>query len=83
MCHLTGVRGITNLIDIEPTEPPPDFRQLAEAALERAALRGARISVETRDNTVALRGRVHSLADRTAAERAVWAVPGSRPLRTC
>ena len=76
VCYLTGVRGITNLIDIEPTETPPDFQQLAEAALERAALRGARISVETRDKTVALRGRVHSLADRRAAERAVWAVPG-------
>jgi osmotically-inducible protein OsmY len=76
VAHLTGVRGITNLIVIEPPQAPQDFRRLAEAALARAELHGSRVSVETRDRTVALRGRVHSLADRLAAERAVWAVPG-------
>lgn len=76
VAHLTGVRGITNLITIEPAQTPPDFGRLAEAALARAALRGSHISLETHDRTVALRGRVHSLADRLAAERAVWAVPG-------
>lgn len=74
--YLTGVRGITNLIAIEPSAAPPDFPRLAKAALQRAALPGSRISLETHDRTVALRGRVHSLADRLAAERAVWAVPG-------
>ena len=73
--YLTGVRGITNLIAIEPSVAPPDFPRLAEAALQRA-LPGSRISLEMHDRTVALRGRVHSLADRLAAERAVWAVPG-------
>jgi osmotically-inducible protein OsmY len=76
VAHLTGVRGITNRIAIEPSPAPPDLRRLAEAALAHAALHGSRISVETRDRTVALRGRVHSLADRLAAERAVWTVPG-------
>jgi len=76
VARLTGVRGITNLIVIEPGLTPADFRRLAEAALERAALHGSRISLQTHDRTVALRGRVHSLADRLAAERAVWAVPG-------
>lgn len=76
VAYLAGVRGITNLIAIEPSAAPPDFQGLAEAALQRAALPGSRISLETHDRTVALRGRVHSLADRLAAERAVWAVPG-------
>jgi osmotically-inducible protein OsmY len=76
VAHLTGVRGITNLIAIEPAPTPPDFRRLLEAALQHAALRGSHIALETHDRTVALRGRVHSLADRLAAERAVWAVPG-------
>ena len=76
VAHLTGVRGITHLITIEPVHTPPDFGRLAEAALARAALHGCHISLTTRDRTVALRGRVHSLADRLAAERAVWAVPG-------
>jgi osmotically-inducible protein OsmY len=76
VAHLTGVRGITNLITIEPAQTPPDFRRLAEAAVARVAPPGSRISLETRDRTVALRGRVHTLADRFAAERAVWTVPG-------
>lgn len=76
VAHLTGVRGITNLITIEPAQTPPDFGRLAAAALARAALHGSNISLQTRDRTVALRGRVHSLADRLAAERAVWTVPG-------
>jgi osmotically-inducible protein OsmY len=76
VAHLRGVRGITNLIAIEPSPAPSDFRRLAQAALDRAALHGSRISLETRGRMVALRGRVHSLADRLAAERAVWAVPG-------
>jgi osmotically-inducible protein OsmY len=73
--NLTGVRGVTNLITIEPSQPPPELRR-AEAALQHAALRGARISAAANERTVALRGRVHSLADRAAAERAVWDVPG-------
>lgn len=76
VAHLTGVRGITNSIVIEPAPTPPDFRRLAETALERAGLHGSRISIETHDRTVALHGRVHSLADRLAAERAIWAIPG-------
>ena len=74
--HLTGIRGITNEIVVAPTLTPPNFRRLAEAALERVELRGSHISLETHDRTVTLRGRVHSLADRLAAERAVWDVPG-------
>jgi osmotically-inducible protein OsmY len=76
VAHLTGVCGITNAIAIEPAPMPPDFRRLAELAVERAALHGAHIAVVTGDRTVALRGRVQSLADRLAAERAVWSIPG-------
>ena len=76
VANLTGVRGITNLIAVEPVQPPADLQRKAEAAVEHASLRGSRISPETHDQTVVLRGRVHSLAERLAAEHAVWAIPG-------
>jgi osmotically-inducible protein OsmY len=74
--YLTGVRGISNAIMIEPARKPLEFQRLAKAALERIELHGSHISLETRDQSVTLRGRVHSLAERQAAERAVWDVPG-------
>lgn len=74
--NLTGVRGVTNQIAVEPPQAPVELKRLAEAALEHRALRGARIALETHERTVALHGRVHSIADRRAAAQAVWAVPG-------
>lgn len=74
--NLTGVRGITNLITVEPAQASADLQRQAEAALEHASLRGSRISPQAYDRTVVLRGRVHTLAERFAAERAVWALPG-------
>ncbi|HEV2670511.1 MAG TPA: BON domain-containing protein [Gemmatimonadales bacterium] len=74
--HLTGVRGICNEIVIEPAPRPSDFQRLAKAALQRVELRGSHISLETHDLSVTVRGRVHSLADRQAVERAVWSLPG-------
>ena len=48
-----------------------------EAALKRSAeLDAQRITVETRGDTVILRGTVRSLAERQEAERAAWATPG-------
>ena len=74
--NLTGVRGVANLIGVEPAQVPGDLQRQAEAALEHAALRGSRIYPEVRDRTVVLRGRVHSLAERHGAERAVWGLEG-------
>ena len=74
--HLTGMRGINNEITIEPARTPVDLARQAKAALERAELHGSHILLEAHERTVGLRGCVHSLADRLAAERAVWSVPG-------
>jgi hyperosmotically inducible protein len=74
--HLTGIRGITNRIVVDPPRTPANFQSLAEAAVQHLELHGCRIALETHGRTVALHGRVRSLADRAAAERAVWEVPG-------
>jgi osmotically-inducible protein OsmY len=74
--HLTGILGVTNAIVIEPPPTRADLQRLAQAALERVELHGSHVSLEMHERTAGLRGRVHSLAERHAAERAVWSVPG-------
>lgn len=75
--NLTGVRGVTNDVLVVPAAGAVDVQARAVAALARAGAAGkTHIDLEARGSTVVLRGRVHSLAERLAAERAVWAVPG-------
>ena len=69
--HLTGVRGITNEIVIDPARTPSNLQRLVEAALDAAALHKSHISLTTHDRTVALHGHVHSLADRLTDRKSV------------
>jgi len=74
---LTGVKGISNLISIEPSVSPTDVRQSIENALRRdAELEAKRIHVKVEDRKVILDGKVRTWAERDAAERAAWAAPG-------
>lgn len=76
--HLTGVRGVNNLIKVIPaTVAPETVREAIETALERRADRDAgRIAVAVRDGTVTLSGNVASWAEKRAVLGAAGHAPG-------
>lgn len=75
--HLTGVKGVSNLLSVKAAAAPADVKAKIMAAFQRSAVIDARqIQVEMRDNQAILRGRVRSWAERDTAEQAAWAAPG-------
>ncbi|WP_342239438.1 BON domain-containing protein [Inquilinus sp. OTU3971] len=75
---LSGVVGVTNLIEIEARVRASDVKSRIENALKRSAeieAGGIRVHVVS-DSKVVLDGRVHSWHERDAAERAAWSVQG-------
>jgi osmotically-inducible protein OsmY len=77
--YLSGVLGVTNLIEVTPRISADELRARIERGLKRVADQKAeRIKVEFQDGKVILHGRVHSPAERVEAERVARSAPGVR-----
>ncbi len=74
---LTGVISVINNLSVKPLVTPANITHRIQNALERQADREARnIGVVVDGHTVTLSGRVHSWAERMAAQGAAWSAPG-------
>ena len=74
---MVGVMGVKNGIMLKPRTTPDNIAKLIRDALTRQAEREAKsIAVQVNDSTVVLRGSVHSMAERLAAQSAAWSAPG-------
>jgi len=77
VANLAGVRGITNLVALNPSIPASEMKEQIEAALRRkAGLDAARIVVEPDRDRVVLWGSVGSAAQREIVDEIAWATPG-------
>ena len=75
--RVTGVKSVSNLIEVKQAPSTIDIRQRIMDAFKRSAdLDAGTITVETEGDKVKLSGKVHSSYERRIAEQAAWAAPG-------
>ena len=75
--RVTGVVGVTNLIEVKKLPAPADIKHLIMQAFRRQAnLDANAVTVVTEGGTVKLGGKVKAWNERGIAERAAWAAPG-------
>ena len=76
---LSGVAGVSNLIEVKPEVRPTAVKEKILEAFRRGAMFEAdAIKVSVEGDKVTLEGAVTAGAERDAAERAAWSVPGVR-----
>ena len=76
---LSGIVGVSNVIEIQPEVRPTLVKDKITEAFKRSAMfeaDGIKVSVE--GDKVTLEGAVTAWTERDAAERAAWSVPGVR-----
>ncbi len=75
--RLSGIKLVLNEIRVRPHAQPDDVRAKIAAAFERTAEHDANaVTVDVRDGTVILGGKVQNWLERDEALRAAWSVPG-------
>lgn len=75
--RISGVKGVTNLIEVKTSPSSIDVKDRIVAAFKRNAdLDASTITVVADGSTVKLGGKVHAWYERQIAERAAWAAPG-------
>lgn len=75
--RISGVKGVSNLIEVRAAPSSFDVKERIVAALKRSAdLDASTINVAADGDTVRLGGKVHAWYERQIAERAAWAAPG-------
>ena len=77
VCHLTGVKGVTNSITLKAKPVARDIETKIEAAFKRKAeVDATHVRVDVAGSKVTLHGNVASWSEYSEAERVAWAVPG-------
>lgn len=75
--RVTGVLGVTNLIEVKKLPVPADIKdRITQAFKRQASLDANSVTVVAEGGTVRLGGKVRAWNERGVAERAAWAAPG-------
>jgi len=75
--RVSGVAGVSNLIEVKQLPTPSDVKSRIVSAFKRQAdLDSAAVTVTTEGGTVKLSGKVRAWNERGIAERAAWSAPG-------
>lgn len=75
--RVTGVTGVSNLVEVKKLPVASDIKDRIMAAFKRQAdLDAGTVTVATDGSTVRLGGKVKNWNERGIAERAAWAAPG-------
>ncbi len=77
VAYLTGVKGVENLVSVNPLASAGNIKEEIVAALKRSATIVAQnILVEVTNDKAALYGEVRSIPEREEAERIAWSAQG-------
>jgi osmotically-inducible protein OsmY len=74
---LSGIKGVTNTIQIKPSAKATNVKQRIENALKRSAeVEADAVTVSVFDGRVTLSGKVKTFFERGLVERTAWMAPG-------